>query len=134
VLTFLSFAVPISTALCLYAGFMKLSARLLRYTVSWKSSFAFAAVMLIVATLTRMLDLGQPPSIVIGHGLVVFFGLLILGTWFFSKRGTDPDGDVLGFNRAFRLAGLAFLLMFAAAGALFLLGHVIFHLHPTVPP
>ena len=117
-----------------YASFVKLSARILRYKVTWTSSFLFAVIMLIVVIVTRIFDVGQAPLIVIGHGVVVIAGLVILGSWFFAKRGTDPAGQVLGFERALRLSGFAFLLMFVTAGALFLLTHVIFHIHPTSPP
>ncbi len=124
----------IAVGLLGYASFMKLSARILRYRVAWRSSFLFAVVMLIVVIVARILDVGQPPLIAIGHWVVVIAGLIILGSWFFAKRGTDSVGQVLGFERALRLSGFAFLLMFMTAGALFLLTHVIFHLHPPSSP
>jgi hypothetical protein len=39
--------VLIAVGLVTYAGFLKLAACLLRYSVSWKSSFLFAGIMMI---------------------------------------------------------------------------------------
>ena len=131
--TLLSFVVPITMALCLYAAFIKLSARLLRYRVRWLSSFAFAAIIWLIAVFARMLDLGQPLANAIGHSVVVLFAVLLLGGWFFSTRSTDASGQPVGFAKAFGLLGLTFGLMFVAAGFLFLLAHVLFHLQPAKP-
>ena len=120
-------------ALCMYAAFIKLSARLLRYKVSWLTSFAFAAIIWLIAVFARMLDLGQPLAIAVGHSIVVLAATLLLGGWFFSTRSTDASGQPVGFRRAFGLSGLTFGLMFVAAGFLFLLAHVLFHLQPATP-
>ena len=64
--TLLSFAVPITVALCLYAASVKLSARLLRYKVRWLTSFAFAVIIWLIAVFARLLDLGQPLTIAVG--------------------------------------------------------------------
>jgi hypothetical protein len=133
VATPLSFLVPITIALCLYAAYVKLSARLLRYRVRWISSFVFAVIIWFVAVLSRMLDIGQPLPIVIGHSVVVLFAVLLLGGWFFSGRSTDATGQPVGFSRAFGLSGLTFGLMFATGAILLLLTHVLFHLHPPTP-
>jgi hypothetical protein len=133
VATLLSFAVPITVALCLYAAYVKLSARLLRYRVRWITSFAFAVIIWFIAVLARMLDLGQPLAIAIGHSVVVLFAVLLLGGWFFSTRSSDASGQPVGFSKAVGLSGLTFGLMFATAGILFLLTHVLFHLQPATP-
>ena len=38
----------IAVGLITYAGFVKLAARLLRYKVSWMSSFLFAVIVLVL--------------------------------------------------------------------------------------
>jgi len=131
--TLLSFAVPITVALCLYAAYVKLSARLLRYRVRWINSFVFAVIIWFIAVFARLLDLGQPVAIAVSHSVIVLFAVLVLGGWFFSTRSTDASGQPVGFSRAFGFSGLTFGLMFATAGVLFLLAHVLFHLYPPTP-
>jgi hypothetical protein len=45
----------IAAGLISYAGFLKLAARLLRYSVSWKSSFLFAGIMLVIVIFDHVL-------------------------------------------------------------------------------
>ena len=129
----LSFAVPITVALCLYAAYVKLSARLLRYRVRWITSFAFALIIWFIAVFARILDLGQPLAIAVGHSVVVLLAVLFLGGWFFSTRSTDATGQPVGFSKAFGLSGLTFGLMFATGGVLFLLANVLFPLQCAKP-
>jgi hypothetical protein len=82
----------IAVGLITYAGFLKLAARLLRYSVSWKSSFLFAGIMLVAVIIDHVLVFSQPVAIRIGHGVTLLLGLLILGSWFFSGRGTNRRG------------------------------------------
>jgi hypothetical protein len=131
--TLLSFAVPITVALCLYAAYVKLSARLLRYKVRWLTSFVFAVIIWLIAVFARLLDLGQPVTIAVGHSIVVLVAVLLLGGWFFSTRSTDASGQPVGFRRAFGLSGLTFGLMLVTGGVLFLLAHVLFRLQPAPP-
>ena|ERR1700741_729990 len=79
----------IAVGLAIYAGFVKLSARVLRYRVSWKSSFLFAIIMLVLLIFAHVLDVSRPVAIRIGHGLLLLLGFIVLGGWFFSGRGTD---------------------------------------------
>jgi len=58
----------IVVSLIVYAGFVKLAARLLRYKVSWKSTFFFAVIMLIIVMVVHVLDFRPPAAIRIGHG------------------------------------------------------------------
>jgi hypothetical protein len=76
----------IAVGLITYAGFLKLAARLLRYTVSWKSSFLFAAIMLVLVIFDHLLAFSQPVAIRIGHGIALLLGLVIFGGWFFRGR------------------------------------------------
>jgi hypothetical protein len=80
----------IAVGLITYSGFLKFAARLLRYSVSWKSSFLFAGIMLVLLIFDHVLAFSQPVAIRIGHGVVLLLVLIILGSWFFSRRGTNP--------------------------------------------
>ncbi len=108
----------IVVSLIVYAGFVKLAARLLRYKVSWKSTFFFAVIMLIIVMVVHVLDFRQPAAIRIGHAALLLIGLVIFGSWFFSKRGTDRSGAVLGWRGGIRLTALAFAMMVVVAFAL----------------
>ena len=108
----------IAVGLITYAGFLKLAARLLRYSVSWKFSFLFAGIMLVAVIFDHVLVFSQPVAIRIGHGVMLLLGLLILGSWFFSGRGTSHRGAVLGWSGGIRLMALAFAVMIAAAFAI----------------
>lgn len=50
----------IAVGLITFAGFVKLAAGLLRYKVSWKSSFLFAAVVLVLVIFDHVLAFDQP--------------------------------------------------------------------------
>ena len=105
-------------SLIVYAGFVKLAARLLRYRVSWKSTFFFAVIMLSIVMIVHVLDFRQPAAIRIGHAALLLIGLVILGSWFFSKPGTDRSGAVLGWRGGIRLTALAFAMMVVVAFAI----------------
>src|SRR5215475_7597657 len=87
----------IVVALMIYSGFLKLAARLLRYSVSWKVSFLFASIMLAAVIVDHLLVVSEPMAIRIGHGVVLLLGLVVLGGWFFSGRGMNRQGAVLGW-------------------------------------
>jgi hypothetical protein len=123
----------ITVGVTCYAGFLKLSARFLRYKVSWKSSFLFAVIMLGVVLFTRMLDWREPPAIAIGHGVVAVIGLIILGSWFFSKRGEDNNGTLLGLAGGAKLVGIAFAMMFFVGFAILLPAETFLVKHLTPP-
>src|SRR5205809_686905 len=105
----------ITVGLITYAWFLKLAAYLLRYSVSWKFSFLFAGIMLVAVILDHVLVFSQPVAIRIGHGVMLLLGLLILGGWFFSRRGTNRRGAVLGWSGGMRLMALAFAMMIVVA-------------------
>jgi hypothetical protein len=69
----------------MYAAFIKLSARLLRYKIRWLTSFAFAAIIWLIAVFARILDLGQPLAIAVGHSIVVLVATLLLGGGFSAR-------------------------------------------------
>jgi hypothetical protein len=105
----------ITMGLIAYAGFVKLAARLLRYRVSWKSSFTFAVIVLVLVIFDHVLVFRQPVAIRIGNAVVLLLGILILGSWFFSERGTNRSGAVLGWGGGIRLIALAFAMAVVVA-------------------
>jgi hypothetical protein len=124
----------IASSLITYAGFVKFEAGLLRYSVSWRSSFLFAVIMLVVVILDHVLALGQPVAIRIAHVVVVLLGLLALGSWFFSERGTNRSGTVLGWRGGIRLMALAFALMVVVAFMIVIPAQVLFSKHLSSSP
>jgi hypothetical protein len=108
----------IAAGLITYAGFLKLAARLLRYSVSWKASFLFAGIMLVLVIFEHLLVFSEPVAIRIGHGVVLLLVLIILGGWFFSRRGTNRHGAVPGWSGGIRLMALAFAMMIVVALAI----------------
>src|SRR6478735_2913428 len=123
-----------AVGLMTYAGFLKLAVRLLRYSVSWKFSFLFAGIMLVAVIFDHVLVFSQPVAIRIGHGVMLMLGLLILGSWFFSGRGTSHRGAVLGWSGGIRLMALAFVMMIAAAFAIVLPVQIFLSKHLSPAP
>jgi len=105
----------IVVGLITYAGCVKLAARLLRYSVSWTSSFTLAVIVLVVVIVDHVLVIREPVAIRIGQALALVVGLLTLGSWFFSKRGTNHSGTVLGWDGGIRLMALAFAMVVVVA-------------------
>jgi hypothetical protein len=108
----------IAVGLITYAGFLKLDARLLRYSVSWKASFLFAGIILVLVICEHLLVFSEPVAIRIGYGVVLLLVLIILGGWFFSKSGTNRHGAILGWPGGIRLMALAFAMMIVVAFAI----------------
>ncbi len=123
----------VAVGLITYAGFVKLAARLLRYKVSWKSSFLFAAIVLVLVIFDHVLAFDQPVAIRIVHVVVLLVVLVILGSWFFRARGMNCSGTVLGWGDGIRLIALAFAMMVVVAFAIVLPAQVFFskHLSPA---
>jgi hypothetical protein len=123
-----------AVGLITYAGFLKLAACLLRYSVSWKFSFLFAGIMLVAVILDHLLVFSQPVAMRIGHGVMLLLGLVILGGWFFSRRGTNRRGTVLGWSGGIRLMALAFTMMIVVAFAIVIPAQVFLSNHLSPPP
>ena len=100
----------IAVALITYTGFLKLTARILSYSVSWKSGFHFAGLMLIIVILGYVLTSSEPLALRIGHNVMLLVALVVLGGWFFSERGTNRRGAILGWAGGMRLVALAFAI------------------------
>src|SRR5215471_290525 len=124
----------IAVGLITYAGFVKLAARLLRYKVSWKSSFLFAAVVLALVILDHVLAFEQPVAIRIVHAVLLLLVLVILGSWFFSVRGMNRSGLLLGWGGGVRLTALAFALMIVVGSAIVLPSQVFLSKHLSSAP
>jgi hypothetical protein len=124
----------IAVGLITYAGFLKLAARLLRYSVSWKISFLFASIMLVLVICEHLLVFSEPVAMRIGHGVVLLLVLIILGGWFFRGRGTNRLGAVLGWPGGIRLMALAFAMMIVVAFAIVMPVQVFLSNHLSPPP
>ena len=125
--TLVSVVPPLLIFICLYAGIVKVAARLLRYKLSWKLSFLFALAMLIIAIASRALQLAIGYSLPLWLALILLLAVyVVLGAWLFGERATNASGQVLGWRGGVRLSACAFLLM--AVFALLLFG-VSFFLH-----
>jgi len=123
----------IAVGLITFAGFVKLAARLLRYKVSSKSSFLFAVIVLVLLISDHVLAFDQPVAIRIVHVLVLLLTLVTLGSWFFSARGVNRRGTLLGWGGGIRLIALAFAMMVVVAFAIVLPTQVFLsrHLFPS---
>src|SRR5438093_2061810 len=94
-LTLIPLLLLTAIALCFYGGVVKLAARILRFSVTWKSSFLFALLMFIVVVLTRGISPAAEHTlpVVICQMFVMAIILAALGSWFFRKRVTGADGQ-----------------------------------------
>ena len=124
----------IAVALLIYAGFVKIAARLLRYSVSWKPSFLFACFMMVVVIFHHVLLFSQPVALRIGLGVILLLGLVIFGGWFFSGRGTNPRGSLLGWSGGIRLMALMFTMMVVVAFAIVVPVQFFLTKHLSTPP
>jgi hypothetical protein len=124
----------IAVGLITYAGFVKLAARILRYKVSWKSSFLFAVIVIVLVIFDHVLAFDQPVTIRIVHAVVLLFVLVISGSWFFSARGMNRSGTVLGWSGGIRLIALTFAMMVIVAFAIVLPAQVFLSKHLSPPP
>ena len=76
----------IAMGLITYAGLIKLAAGLLRYKVSWKSSFLFAVVMLVLVIFDHVLAFDQPIAIRFLMMVVVALAIALRAQVFLSKH------------------------------------------------
>ena len=89
----------------IYAGFVKLAARLYRRTnLSWKFAFGFGGLATLIALVGTVLKGTLPVAAVLVAGL----GLIVAsGGWFLASRATDPVGLPVGFKVAAVLSAIA---------------------------
>ena len=124
----------ITVGLITYAGFVKLAARLLRYRVSWMSSFLFAVIVIVLVIFDHVLAFDQPVAIRIVHVVALLLVLVILGSWFFSARGLNRSGTLLGWGGGIRLIALTFAMMVIVAFAIILPVQVFLSKHLSPSP
>lgn len=82
-------------------------------------SFLFAIVALALVIFDHVLAVDQPVPIRIVHAMVLLLVLMICGSWFFSKRGMNRAGTLLGWAGGIRLIALTLGLMLVLASAIF---------------
>jgi len=123
----------IAVGLITYAALLKLAARFLQYGVSWKAGFLFAGIMMVAVIVDHVLVFSQPVAIRIGHGVVLLLGLVILGSWFFSRHGINRNGTILGWSGGIRLMVLTFA-MIVVAFAILVPAQVFLSKHLSAPP
>jgi hypothetical protein len=133
-LVIVSWLIFTAVSLITYAGFLKLAARLLRYNLSWKSSFLFAGIMLVAVIFHHLLLFNEPVAIRIGYGVVLLLGFVILGDWFFSSRGANRRGTVLGWSGGIGLMALTFAMMIIVAFAIVIPVQVFLTTRLSPPP
>ena len=75
--------------------------------------------------LDHVLAFDQPVAIRIVHVVVLLLVLVILGSWFFSARGMNRSGTLLGWGGGIRLIALAFAMMVIVASAIVLPAQVV---------
>ena len=131
IISWLAFIV---VALITYAGFLKLAARVLHYNLSWKSSFLFAGIILIAIICEHVLVVRESVAIRIVYGVVLVIGLAILGSWFFSGRGTNSTGTPLGWSGGLRLMALTFAMMIVVVFAIVAPAQIFLSKHVSPSP
>jgi hypothetical protein len=109
---------PIVIMTVLYASFLKLAAKILRFVgLTWMRAFLFAILIVVLSAVIRVASayfgaqLPAVPEIVLGVILQ-----LVLGAWSFRSRASNPDGSPIGWLGGAKLCALAvgFLFLMAA--------------------
>jgi hypothetical protein len=129
----LPWLVVIAVGLVVYAVFVKLAARILRYKVSWISCFLFAAIALALVLLDQVLVVDRRLALRITNSVVLLLILLGLGSWFFKARATNRSGTVLGWGGAIRLMALTFAMLIVVAFAVILPANTYLKKHLPEP-
>jgi hypothetical protein len=114
-----------------YAVVVKFAAFLLRRSkVSWKHSFFFAIYLMVIVIAERALSFELGGFFSSFWVILVHLSLfMVLGSWYFSTRGTNKNGDsILGWLGGMKL--MLLLMFFGVIGAVFL--EVIHILYPMM--
>lgn len=61
-----------------------------------------------------------------------FLANMLIGGWFFSKRGANAEGELLGWGGAIKLTGLAFVMLLLTGAVLSLIINTLNKLMPVV--
>ncbi len=117
----------------IFGAYIKLSAVIFRYKhITWINGFVFGIILIITGILIRAatyfagLNIPVLPGVILG--LVV---TLIIGGWFFNKKGLSVNGESIGWSGALKLVGLSFLFLVVSAMVLSGVSSVL--LQRTIP-
>ncbi len=117
----------------IFGAYIKLSAVIFRYkNITWINGFVFGIILIITGILIRAatyfagLNIPVLPGVILG--LVV---TLIIGGWFFNKKGLSVNGESIGWSGALKLVGLSFLFLVVSAMVLSGVSSVL--LQRTIP-
>lgn len=116
-------AVPLFLAIIVYASCLKIAGRLVRRAVlPWRRALGFAALVSVLVMVGRNVALSRSetasPWIPFVIGAAIHLGL---GTWFFSGAALAPNGEPLGWRRAFGVVTVTLALLFATTFLLLML-------------
>ncbi len=113
--------VPLLFMLVLYATYLKIAGRILRYTdISWRRCFGLALVVGVITIATRAAiifgHVAIPPLVAVLFGLVMHAGL---GAYTFRSHGSTPSGNSLQAHHGGLLSAVAVGLMLVTALVIF---------------
>ena len=105
--------IPLLAMVALCAAYAKLAALIFRKSLlSWRSAFLFALLLGALAIAGRAISVAFDYSLPIVLSLLVGFVInLLLGSWFFSNRAKDPQGQFLGWRAGMVLSTIMFGLL-----------------------
>lgn len=109
--------VPLLLAIVVYASYLKIAGRLVcRAVLPWNRALGFAALVSVLVMVARNVALSRSeaasPWIPFVIGAAIHLGL---GTWFFSGAARAPNGEPLGWRRAFGGVTVTLALLLATA-------------------
>jgi len=96
--------------------------------------FLFAVIVLGLVIFDHVLAFDQPVALRVVHVVVVLLVLVVLGSWFFSARGMNRSGTLLGWGGGIRLITLTFAVMVIVAFAILLPAQVFLSKHLSPSP
>ena len=131
--TTLSVLIPLLVAIIvipsIFGGFIKISARILRYKkITWIQGAIAGLIIVLFSIFGRLIWslLDYTPPIVLGV-VIGFSTTCVIGGWFFSKKGINSSGNVLGWRGAVQLTALAYVM-------LGLMGLILFYIPKMLAP
>ena len=68
--------------------------------------------MLVIVIFGHVLALSESLATRIGYNILLLAGQIVFGSWFFSGRGTNRQGAILGWSGGLRLVALMFAMIF----------------------
>ena len=96
--------------------------------------FLVAVVAMALVIFDHVLAFDQTAAIRFVHVAVLLLVLVIFGSWFFSTRGMNRSGTLLGWGGGIRLITLAFALMLVVALAIVFPAQVFLSKHFSPSP